>query len=70
MLQNETDLSAPPGGFPARIVRPASLATSDVAVSVISGCGQEALAASLEARGLRGLDILRRSVDRAPPRIS
>ena len=34
---------------------------------VPSGAALLALAASAEARGIRGLDVLRRSVDRAPP---
>jgi hypothetical protein len=34
---------------------------------VPSGAALLALALSEEARGLRGLDLLRRSVDRAPP---
>ena len=36
--------------------------------SPVSGGGLLALATSLRARGLRGLDVLRRSRDRAPPR--
>jgi hypothetical protein len=35
--------------------------------SPVSGGGLLALAMSLRARGLRGLDVLRRSQDRAPP---
>ena len=35
--------------------------------SPVSGGGLLALATSLRARGLRGLDVLRRSQDRAPP---
>lgn len=34
---------------------------------VPSGAALAALRLSEEARGLRGLDVLRRSVDRAPP---
>lgn len=34
---------------------------------VPSGAALLALALSEEARGVRGLDVLRRSVDRAPP---
>ena len=34
---------------------------------VISGAALLALELSKEARGIRGLDVLRRSVDRAPP---
>ena len=44
-----------PAGFPAR--RP----------SPVTGGEFLALATSLRARGLRGLDVLRRSQDRAPP---
>ncbi|WP_147332065.1 hypothetical protein [Geodermatophilus marinus] len=33
----------------------------------VTGRGLLALAMSLRARGLRGLDVLRRSQDRAPP---
>ena len=35
--------------------------------SPVSGGERLALAMSLRARGLRGLDVLRRSQDRAPP---
>jgi len=34
---------------------------------VLSGAVLLAIALSEEARGIRGLDVLRRSVDRAPP---
>ncbi|MBY3554852.1 hypothetical protein [Modestobacter lapidis] len=37
---------------------------------VLPGAALLALAMSLRARGLRGLDFLRRSVDRAPPTVS
>ena len=37
---------------------------------VLPGAALLALAMSLRARGLRGLDVLRRSVDRAPPTVS
>jgi hypothetical protein len=39
----------------------------DRAPSPVSGGELLALATSLRARGLRGLDVLRRSRDRAPP---
>ncbi len=39
------------------------------APQVLPGGALLALAMSLRARGLRGLDVLRRSVDRAPPRV-
>jgi hypothetical protein len=39
----------------------------DRAPSPVSGGELLALATSLRARGLRGLDVLRRSQDRAPP---
>jgi hypothetical protein len=35
--------------------------------SPVTGGGLLALAMSLRSRGLRGLDVLRRSQDRAPP---
>jgi hypothetical protein len=35
--------------------------------SPVTGAERLALAAGLRARGLRGLDVLRRSQDRAPP---
>ncbi|WP_193614103.1 hypothetical protein [Nocardioides lijunqiniae] len=38
-----------------------------VPAHVPSGAALLALALSEEARGIRGLDVLRRSVDRAPP---
>ena len=44
-----------PSGLPARCESP------------VIGGGLLALAMSLRARGLRGLDVLRRSQDRAPP---
>jgi hypothetical protein len=54
----------PPGAPPAgRCVRPRT-------PFVLPGAGLLALAMSLRARGLRGLDVLRRSVDRAPPTVS
>ena len=34
---------------------------------VVSGAALLAIALGEEARGIRGLDVLRRSVDRAPP---
>lgn len=37
---------------------------------VPSGAALLAVQLSEEARGIRGLDVLRRSVDRAPPRLS
>jgi hypothetical protein len=37
---------------------------------VATGAALLALELSKEARGIRGLDVLRRSVDRAPPRQS
>lgn len=38
-----------------------------VATRVPTGAALAALRLSEEARGVRGLDVLRRSVDRAPP---
>jgi len=43
--------------------RPASAVPSHV----LTGPALLAVRASEEARGIRGLDVLRRSVDRAPP---
>jgi hypothetical protein len=52
--------TSPPG--------PAVLAGSPACrPSPVTGGGLLALATSLRARGLRGLDVLRRSQDRAPP---
>jgi hypothetical protein len=39
-----------------------------VPAHVPSGAALLAIELSREARGIRGLDVLRRSVDRAPPR--
>jgi hypothetical protein len=39
----------------------------DRGASPVSGAQLLALATSLRARGLRGMDVLRRSQDRAPP---
>ena len=39
----------------------------DVMVGALSGAVLLAVRLSEEARGIRGLDVLRRSVDRAPP---
>jgi hypothetical protein len=43
------------------------LARSAAPVPAVSGGMQLALAMNRRARGLRGLDVLRRSQDRAPP---
>ena len=40
------------------------------AVPALSGGMLPALAMNRRARGLRGLDVLRRSQDRAPPQVS
>ncbi|MEO5654172.1 MAG: hypothetical protein ABIN79_08010 [Marmoricola sp.] len=42
-------------------------APSRLPAHVLSGAALLAVELSEEARGVRGLDILRRSVDRAPP---
>lgn len=47
--------------------RSALLEPSHLPAHVPSGAALLAVALSEEARGLRGLDLLRRSVDRAPP---
>jgi hypothetical protein len=39
----------------------------DRSASPVTGAQLLALATSLRARGLRGMDVLRRSQDRAPP---
>ncbi|CAB4942910.1 unannotated protein [freshwater metagenome] len=39
----------------------------EVMVGALSGAVLLAVRLSEEARGIRGLDVLRRSVDRAPP---
>jgi hypothetical protein len=44
----------------------AQTATAEPA-HVVSGAALLAIALGEEARGIRGLDVLRRSVDRAPP---
>ena len=50
----------------SRAVAPSGAAYA-VPSHVPSGAALAALRLSEEARGLRGLDVLRRSVDRAPP---
>ena len=50
----------------ATTVQPASVEPSHVP----SGLALLAIALSELARGMRGLDVLRRSVDRAPPRLA
>jgi len=50
-------------GMPSRPAVPCS----QVLVSPVTGGELLALALSLRARGMRGLDVLRRSQDRAPP---
>jgi len=58
-----TPVPTGPGVLPAGGCCPAS---RDRAPSPILGGALLALATSLRARGLRGLDLLRRSEDRAP----
>lgn len=43
------------------------LAACHLPAHVPSGAALLAIELSAEARGMRGLDVLRRSVDRAPP---
>jgi hypothetical protein len=43
---------------------------SRIAVPALSGGMLLALAMNRRARGLRGLDVLRRSQDRAPPQLT
>jgi hypothetical protein len=56
-------------GMQGHVVLPSEM-TSDprhLPVHVPSGAALLALELSREARGISGLDVLRRSVDRAPP---
>lgn len=48
-------------------VRPMGAARQYLPLHVPSGAVLLALALSQQARGVRGLDVLRRSIDRAPP---
>lgn len=52
---------------PVRVATPAPDVCSRVPDLVPSGAALLALELSEQARGVRGLDVLRRSVDRAPP---
>ncbi len=58
-------LSRAAGGSPPGLCRPAA-----EAAPAMSGGMLIALAMNRRARGLRGLDVLRRSQDRAPPQVS
>jgi hypothetical protein len=60
--------TGPHPGPPAGTLR--APATAPRIPLVLPGGALLALALSLRARGLRGLDVLRRSVDRAPPTVS
>jgi hypothetical protein len=51
----------------AESARAAGTESSHVPAHVPSGAALLAIALSEEARGIQGLDVLRRSVDRAPP---
>ncbi|RFU22764.1 hypothetical protein [Geodermatophilus marinus] len=57
--------------LPVPITRPAGVAAPTGSLvprsAPVSGGELLALATGLRARGLRGLDVLRRSQDRAPP---
>jgi hypothetical protein len=55
-------MEAPPAATPS-----ASAERCPVPSHVPTGAALLALRLSEEARGIRGLDVLRRSVDRAPP---
>jgi hypothetical protein len=57
------------GGHPA-LPTPAVAGSSRGAVSPLTGGERLALAMGLRTRGLRGLDVLRRSRDRAPPALA
>jgi len=60
-------VTAPATGLrPATPIRPV-VRRSPILASPVTGGELLALALSLRARGLRGLDVLRRSQDRAPP---
>ena len=61
-----TDCRPTPPAVPSRTGRGVPVRTPHV----LPGAALLALAMSLRARGLRGLDVLRRSVDRAPPTVS
>jgi hypothetical protein len=64
VLTSAGDRPVLPGGAPPLPPGPARTPL------VLPGSALLALAMSLRARGLRGLDFLRRSVDRAPPAVS
>jgi len=55
-----------PSAGPAAVIR----RSPDRSPSPVTGTQLLALASSLRARGLRGIDVLRRSQDRAPPTVS
>jgi hypothetical protein len=55
--------------FPATPSSPPGVPTADAAPALTGGM-RLALAMNRRARGLRGLDVLRRSQDRAPPQIA
>lgn len=55
--------------FPATPSSPPGARTA-VAAPALTGGMRLALAMNRRARGLRGLDVLRRSQDRAPPQIA
>jgi hypothetical protein len=52
---------------PLRVPTAGSAWSTERHPSPVTGGGRLALAMGLRARGLRGLDVLRRSQDRAPP---
>lgn len=58
-----------PGGSPVGSFAGCGPQPADRVPSPITGGELLALALSLRARGLRGLDALRRSQDRAPPEV-
>jgi hypothetical protein len=54
----------------ARVTQEVVSVDDSAFVPALSGGMLLALAMNRRARGLRGLDVLRRSQDRAPPRLS
>ncbi len=65
MVAVDVFLSRAAGGSPPGLCRPPV-----EAAPAMSGGMLIALAMNRRARGLRGLDVLRRSQDRAPPQVS
>jgi hypothetical protein len=62
-----TACTRPPAGAAVPGTGGCGPASCEGAPAPVTGGGLLALATGLRARGLRGLDVLRRSQDRAPP---